>query len=104
MTRVSRLRPVAITTAFFIAGIAIGFVIPRPAHVGPLGFAEHDRIGRATSQIPGRNIYSPDIRHDDYVLREQLKVVEMLEQHCRATQKGCDLARAARQAMTRNLQ
>ncbi|MDB5710577.1 MAG: hypothetical protein JWL96_2647 [Sphingomonas bacterium] len=103
MMRLSRTRAVAIAVAFFIAGIAIGFVIPRPAQFAPLSSAGHDRFGHATSQSTGRNVYSPDIRHDEYVLREQLKVVEMLEQQCRTTKKGCDLAGAARQALTRNL-
>ena len=101
--RLSRTRIVTIAVAFFIAGIAIGFVIPRPAQVAQLSSAGQDRFGQATSQATARNVYSPDIRHDEYVLREQRKLVEMFEQQCRATRKGCALAEAARQALTRNL-
>ncbi|MEO9130746.1 MAG: hypothetical protein ABI240_06015, partial [Sphingomonas sp.] len=69
MLRLSRTRIVAIAVALFVAGIAIGFAIPRPAQVAPLGSAGHDPPGHATSQSVGRNVYSPDIRHDEYVLR-----------------------------------
>ena len=103
MMPLSRTRIAAIAVAFLIAGIAIGFAIPRPARVAPLGPAGHDRPAQATSQSTARNVYSPDIRHDEYVLREQRKLVEMLEQQCRTTGKGCELAGAARQALNRNL-
>jgi hypothetical protein len=103
MMRLSRTRTVAIAVALFIAGIAIGFLIPRPVQIAPVRSAGHDRLGNATSQPIGRNVYSPDIRHDEYVLQDQRKVVEMLEQQCRATRKDCALAGAARQALTRNL-
>lgn len=103
MMRLPRTSTVAIAVAFLIAGIAIGFVIPRPAQVAPLGSAGHDRPGHAPSQSVGRNVWSPDIRHDEYVLQEQRKLVEMLEQQCRTTRKGCELAGAARQALNRNL-
>ena len=101
--RLSRTRTVAIAVAIFVAGIAIGFVIPRPARVAPLSSAGQGHLGHATSGSTVRNVYSPDIRHDEYVLQEQTKVVEMLEQQCRTTRKGCELAGAARQALTRNL-
>jgi len=103
MMRLSHARIVAIAVAFLVAGIAIGFAIPRPAQVAPLGSAAHDRPGNAASQSTARNVYSPDIRHDEYVLREQRKLVEMLEQQCRTTGKSCELAGAARQALNRNL-
>jgi hypothetical protein len=103
MMRLSRTGTVVIAVAFFIAGIAIGFVIPHPAQLAPLSTAGHDRPGHATSPPIARNVYSPDIRHDEYVLQEQRKVVEMLEQQCRTTGKSCALAGAARQALTRNL-
>jgi hypothetical protein len=102
--RLPRTRIIAIALAFFIAGIAIGFVIPRPAQVAPLSAAGHDRLSHATtSQSTGRNFYSPTFRNDEYVLQEQLKIVEMLEQQCQTTRKGCELAGAARQALTRNV-
>ena len=103
MTRLPRMSTVAIAVAFLVAGIAIGFAIPRPAQVAPLSSAGRDRLGQATSQPNGRNVWSPDIRHDEYVLREQRKLVEMLEQQCRTTGKGCELAGASRQALNRNL-
>ena len=103
MMRLPRMSTVAIAVAFLVAGIAIGFAIPRPAQVAPPGSAGHDRLGQATSQPTARNVYSPDIRHDEYVLREQRKLVEMLEQQCRTTGKDCALAGAARQALNKNL-
>ena len=103
MMRLPRTSTVAIAVAFFVAGIAIGFAIPRPAQVAPLSSAGHDRRGQAAFQPNGRNVWSPDIRHDEYVLREQRKLEEMLEQQCRTTRKGCELDRAARQALHRNL-
>jgi len=103
MMRLPRTKIVATAVAFLVAGIAIGFAIPRPAQVAPLGSAGRDRAAQATSQATARKIYSPDIRHDEYVLREQRKLVEMLEQQCPATRKDCALAGAARQALNRNL-
>ena len=98
----SRAGIVAIAVVFFIAGIAIGFVIPRPAQVAPPSSAGHDRLGHAASQSTGRDFYSPTFRHDEYVLGEQRRIVEMLEQRCRTTRTGCELAGAARQALNRN--
>jgi hypothetical protein len=49
---------------------------------------------------PGRDVFSPDVRHDEYFRREQLKITEMLEQQCRVTQEHCELAKASREALT----
>jgi hypothetical protein len=58
------------------------------------------RLDSSTSLPPGRDVFSPDIRHDEYVRREQLKIIEMLEQQCRVTQEHCELAKASREALT----
>jgi hypothetical protein len=82
--------------------IAIGLAIPRTTHVASSSSSAADRLDRTTSRSPGRNVFSPDIRNDQHVRREQLKVVELLEQQCRTTHENCDLAKASRQALTRN--
>ena len=97
-----RLRTVAIAGACLIVGIAIGFAIPRAAQVASSSSSETDRLDYTARRSTGRNVFSPDIRNDEYVRREQLKVVEMLEQQCRTARKNCELAGAARKALTRD--
>lgn len=102
MKRMPGTGTISIALGFLIAGIAIGFAIPRPAAVAPPSFAKHDDRGRATHRPAGRNFYAPTFRNDEYVRGEQLRVVEMLEQQCRSTKIHCELSRAARQAFNRN--
>jgi hypothetical protein len=47
-------------------------------------------------------MFSPDIRNDEYVLGEQIKIVEMLERQCQTSGKDCQLATAAREALGRD--
>lgn len=84
-----------------VAGVAVGLVIPRAAHMTSPRSGEIGRPGRVTSPSSGRNVFSPSIRNDEYVRREQLKVVEMLEQQCRTARENCELAKASREALTR---
>lgn len=44
-------------------------------------------------------MWSPDIRHDPYVIQEQMKIVEQMERECRIFKKNCDLPGKARQAL-----
>jgi len=60
------------------------------------------RLDHPTSRSLGRNVYSPDIRHDEYVRREQLKLMEMLEQQCRVTLENCELAKASRETLPKD--
>ncbi|WP_395334906.1 hypothetical protein WBP06_24635 [Novosphingobium sp. BL-8H] len=94
---------VGIAVTCLVVGIAIGFEIPRPNQVAALNPAASDRLRYANSQPLGRNMWSADIRHDDYFLREQLRIVEMLEQQCQTTRKDCKLAQTARQTLNKNL-
>ena len=84
--------------ALLIIGIAVGFALSRIAHVARPGDRPSSDNGTA-SPSPGRNVYSADIRNDGHVRREQRKLVEMLEQQCRATRQNCDLAVASRKAL-----
>jgi hypothetical protein len=95
-----RLKTAAIAGTFLIAGVAIGLAIPRTAQVTS-GSGATSRPDHAAPRSTGRNVFSPDIRNDEHVRREQLKVVEMLEQQCRTARQNCELAAAARQALTR---
>ena len=102
MMRFRRLRMALIAAACLIAGVAIGLTIPRAAHMTSSGSDETGRLNRTTTRSTGRNVYSPDIRHDAYFRREQLRLVEMLERQCRATRENCELAKVTREALTRD--
>jgi hypothetical protein len=99
MPRLRRLRIPAIAIACLIAGIAIGFVIARTSPGGTLNSSDRAKTGPGASRLTGRNVYSPDIRSDEYVRQEQLKIVEMLENQCRSTRQNCQLAEAARRSL-----
>jgi hypothetical protein len=96
-----RLRTAAIAVACLIAGIAIGFAIPRHAQVAPFTYGEQDSLADANSQSIGRNVYSPVILGDPYVRRKHLEVVDTLERQCRTTGENCQLSIAARRAVSR---
>lgn len=85
-----------------IAGIAIGLTIPRSAPRPLSRLDETRRNDGAASPAIRRNVYSPDIRNDAFVRQEQLRIVDMLEQQCRATRENCDVAKASRDALTRD--
>lgn len=97
--RIRRLHLALFAVALLIVGIGIGLALPRVAHVArPDGRPAGDVS--AASPSAGRNVYSADIHNDAHVRREQRKVVEMLEQQCRATRQNCDLAAASRKALS----
>jgi hypothetical protein len=102
MVRFRHLRMALVAGACLTAGIAIGLVIPRATHMTSSGSDANGRLDRGASRSTGRNVYSPDIRHDEYVRREQLKVVELLEQQCRVARENCEIAKASREALTKD--
>ena len=102
MMRFRRLRMAVIAGVCLIAGIAIGLTIPRAVDMTSFGSDKIDRLDRTSSGSLGRNVFSPDIRNGEYVRREQLKLVEMLEQQCRVARENCELAKASRDALTRD--
>lgn len=95
-----RLRTVIIAGTCLIAGIAIGLAVPRAAQLVLPGSGEVRRPDRTAAPPVGRSMFSPDIRNDEYVQQEQLKVVEMLERECAVTGRNCALARSARKALS----
>ena len=96
-----RLRTAAIAGTCLIAGIVIGFVIPRHAQVAPFTHGEQGSLAHTDDQPNGRNVYSPVILGDQYVRRKHLELVDMLERQCRATGENCQLSIAARRAVSR---
>ncbi|WP_277665754.1 hypothetical protein [Novosphingobium lindaniclasticum] len=71
-------------------------MIPQPAPVIP---SSHQEAPPRDPAFPGRNMWSPDIRHDPYVVQEQMKIVEQMERECRIFKKNCALAGTARQSL-----
>lgn len=55
---------------------------------------------QATKPI-ARNVYSPTVLNDPYVLDQHHKVVEALEAHCRNQSEHCAEAKQARQWIDR---
>ena len=98
--RLLRLRTAAIAAACLIAGIAIGFAIPRQAQVAPFTHGGQDGLAHADSRSIGRNVYSPAILGDPYVRRKHLELVDILERQCRTTGENCQLSVAARRAVS----
>ncbi|MEG3179515.1 hypothetical protein [Sphingomonas sp. LT1P40] len=97
-----RLTIALIAATCLLAGVAIGLVIPRAAQITAASPDQTGRVDGTTARSAGRNVYSPDIRHDSYVRQEQLKLVEMLERQCRIARENCDLAKASREALERD--
>ena len=52
---------------------------------------------RAAPKRPARNVYSPSVLDDPYVIEQQLRVVEALELGCRQFGERCQEARQARE-------
>ena len=102
MTRVRRLRTPAIAGACLIAGVVIGFTIPRTSSVATVSPGDRDNLRQAAPQATVRDVYTPAIRSDNYVRQEQLKIVEMLERQCRSIEQNCQLAEAARRSVERD--
>jgi hypothetical protein len=101
MMRLLHLRTAAIAGACLIAGIAIGFVIPRHAQVAPFTHGIQDSLADANPRPIGRNVYSPVVLGDAYVRGKHFELVELLEHQCRTTGENCQLAIAARRAVNR---
>lgn len=99
MPRDHRFRTPAIAGTFLIAGVAIGLAIPRTSSIVTPRSGEHDNLHRPVSRATARNVYSPDIRNDNYARQEQLKIVEMLERQCQSMEQNCQLAVAARRSV-----
>lgn len=53
-------------------------------------------IARASTKPRVRNVFSPSVVTDPYVLDEQRKVVEALERSCEHQRRNCDTAQSAR--------
>ena len=100
--RLRGLRMALIAGGCLIAGLIVGMTIPRAARPAYSRLDDNRRLDRSTSQLSGRNIFSPDFRHDEYVRREQLKIVEKLEQQCRVDRDRCELAKTSRKALTKD--
>lgn len=96
-----RMGTVAVAGVCLVVGVAIGLAVPRAAQFVLAGSGEVRRPDRGGAPPVGRNMFSPDIRNDEFVQREQLKIVEMLERECATTGSNCALARSARRALTR---
>lgn len=96
----TRARTIFLAGLCMAIGVVIGVSLPKdsPPSVSPGSVGGSDYPPDRTSV---RNVFSPDIDNDEFVRRERLKMVETLEQHCRATGEDCQLAVAARQALTR---
>lgn len=86
-------------------GVVLGAVVAYPAGVAFSGLQVASQASLEprplTDQhkVTGRNVYSPDILSDPYVLREQEKIVEKLELSCRQTGDLCAESEQARQAL-----
>ena len=56
----------------------------------------------AKSKQAVRDVYSPSIRDDPYVIEQQLRVVEALELSCRRYRERCTEAQKARERIEEN--
>lgn len=83
-----------------IAGIAIGLAIPRGSRSVASPHRERDGLARTGPTPIARNVYSPVILKDEFVRRKHLDIVDALERQCRATGENCQLAIAARRAVS----
>ena len=52
-------------------------------------------------RVKARNVYSPNIASDPYVLDEQRRIAEALRRNCEASGEHCREARAAEQFIAR---
>lgn len=90
---------VAVAGLSLIAGIAIGLMIPRPGPPTPPAGGQNIPATVDPSSA-GRKMFSPIVLGDDYVRGKHLELVASLERQCRATGKDCQLAKAARAAVS----
>ena len=95
--RVARRRIILCLVVFgglllFCAGIVLGrrqTATDEPEKRAP-------RIARTSTKPRVRNVFSPSVIGDPYVLDEQRKVVEALERSCKLQHQNCETARNAR--------
>ncbi|MAX01151.1 MAG: hypothetical protein CMN72_16240 [Sphingomonas sp.] len=83
-----------------MVGIVIGWSVPRRSGIAPSGADPASRNDHPDSRTSARQVYSPDIRRDPYVRRQQRKIADMLEQQCEGTNQNCELAEGARKALS----
>ncbi|MBY8821872.1 hypothetical protein [Sphingomonas colocasiae] len=95
-----RMGTVAVAGVCLVLGVVIGLAVPRAASLVLPGSGEVRRADPGAAPPVGRNMFSPDIRNDEFVQQEQRKVVEMLERECAVTGRNCALARSARKALS----
>jgi hypothetical protein len=83
----------------------MGVVVALPAGIvlGRYGLTgEHSAPDRKPGTVAPkrmRDAYSPSFRSDPYVIQQQRKIVESLEQACRETRQHCKEAEAARRSV-----
>ena len=82
----------AAASVAFPLGIIVGS--RGPAGGGP--GAPASRSSSAGQAPPARNVYSPRVGGDPFVIEQQLKVVEALELSCRQYKRQCPEAGRAR--------
>ena len=73
------------------------------------GGAEREQVEREAGGIPRvdgrrgvRDVYSPSVLDDPYVIEQQLRVVEALELSCRQLGERCQEAQRARERVEEN--
>ena len=78
------------------AALALGIIMAGGEPVRDTA-APRSETYRQSSEAPtGRDIYSPNVSNDPYVIDQQRKVIEALELQCRHFGEQCDEARKAR--------
>jgi hypothetical protein len=80
----------------FPAGVIVGNNGSSPTHARDKG-----RPGATVRRgSPGRDVYSPNVATDPYVLEQQRKMLEALEANCRQLDLYCTQAQQARARIT----
>jgi hypothetical protein len=83
------------------AGVAVA--LPAGIVVGRYGLdSEPSASERDAAIVAGkrtRDVYSPSFRNDPYVIEQQRRIVESLEQACRETRQNCKEAEEARRSV-----
>lgn len=75
----------------------LGTLVPQRPQQGPEQERPLAPSNRAPSQQTGRNIFSPSIANDPYVIQQWKDSIETLERRCRDANEFCTEARQARQ-------
>ena len=83
------------------AGVAVA--LPAGIVLGRYGLSgEPSRSETSAATVAGertRAVYSPSFRNDPYVIEQQRRIVESLEQACRETRQHCREAEEARRSV-----